>query len=51
MEGDIKEDRNPGRWVDGVNSDSLALGVSDWTHCGDMESSTLTGLNQVLVVV
>jgi hypothetical protein len=29
--------RNQGRlksrWVDGVNSDSLALGVRDWTHC------------------
>jgi hypothetical protein len=21
------------RWADGVNSDSLALGVRDWTHC------------------
>jgi hypothetical protein len=20
-------------WADGVNSDSLALGVKDWTHC------------------
>jgi hypothetical protein len=21
------------RWADGMNSDSLALGVRDWTHC------------------
>jgi hypothetical protein len=29
--------RNQGKpkstWADGVNSDSLALGVRDWTHC------------------
>jgi hypothetical protein len=30
LEGEIKEDRNP----DGVNSDSLALGVRDWTKTG-----------------
>jgi hypothetical protein len=32
MEGEIKEDQNPGGRM-GVNSDSLALGVRDWTHC------------------
>jgi hypothetical protein len=31
MEGEIKEDQNPGG-ADGVNSNSLALGVRDWTH-------------------
>jgi hypothetical protein len=25
--------RNQSRWADGVNSDSLALGVRNWTHC------------------
>jgi hypothetical protein len=25
--------RPKSRWADGVNSDSLALGVRDWTHC------------------
>jgi hypothetical protein len=25
--------RPKSRWVDGVNSESLAVGVSDWTHC------------------
>jgi hypothetical protein len=33
MEGEIKEDRNPRGGGDGVNSDSLTLGVEDWTHC------------------
>jgi hypothetical protein len=50
--------RNQGRrktsWADGVNSDSSALGVSDWTLCSrqaDMERPSSTGINQVLVVV
>jgi hypothetical protein len=48
--------RNQGRpkcrWADGVSSDTLALWVSDWTHCAqDMERSSPTGLNQILVVV
>jgi hypothetical protein len=25
--------RPKSRWVDGVNNDSLALGVRDWMHC------------------
>jgi hypothetical protein len=30
--------RPKSRWADGVNTDSLALGVRDWTHCTqDME--------------
>jgi hypothetical protein len=29
-----RNQRNPKfRWTDGVNSDSLALGVKNWTHC------------------
>jgi hypothetical protein len=35
--------RNQGRpkskWADGVNSDSLALGVRDWTHCAQDRQS------------
>jgi hypothetical protein len=27
------------RWEDGVNSDSLALGVRDWTHCAQDRQS------------
>jgi hypothetical protein len=41
--------RNQGRlkikWVDEVNSDSLALGVRDWTHCaqtGNLVQQALT---------
>jgi hypothetical protein len=47
--------RPKSRWADGVNIDSLALEVRDWTYCAqdnaDMERSSSTGLNQVLVVV
>jgi hypothetical protein len=38
------------RWADGVNSDSLALGVrldALWSRQADMERSFSTGLNQV----
>jgi hypothetical protein len=38
------------RWVDGLNSESLALGVRDWKHCAQ-ERSFATGLNQVFIVV
>jgi hypothetical protein len=37
-----------------MNSDSLALGVRDWTHCAQdrpvMERSSSIGLNQMVVV-
>jgi hypothetical protein len=48
MEGQIKEDRNPGVRANGVNSDSLALGVSDWTHCAQDSQSWKDRLEQVL---
>jgi hypothetical protein len=31
--GRRNQGRLKSRWVDGVNSDSLALEVRDWTHC------------------
>jgi hypothetical protein len=31
--GRRNQGRPKSRWVDGLNSDSLALGVRDWTHC------------------
>jgi hypothetical protein len=31
--------RPKSRWADGVNSDSLALGVRDWTHCAQDRQS------------
>jgi hypothetical protein len=31
--GRKNQGRPKSRWADGVNSDSLALGVKDWTHC------------------
>jgi hypothetical protein len=31
--GRRNQGRPKSRWADGVNSDSLALGVRDWTHC------------------
>jgi hypothetical protein len=55
--GRRNQGRPKSRWADGVNSDSLALRVRDWTHCAqesrqaDMKRSSWTGLNQILVVV
>jgi hypothetical protein len=43
--GRRNQGRPKSRWADGVNSDSLALGGTD------MERSSTTGLNQILVVV
>jgi hypothetical protein len=42
--------RNQGRprWADGVNSDSLALGVRDWTHCAQDRQSWKDLLEQAL---
>jgi hypothetical protein len=44
--------RNQGRpkskWTDGVNSDSLALGVRDWTHCAQDRQSWKGLLGQAL---
>jgi hypothetical protein len=31
--GRRNQGRTKSRWADGVKSDSLALGVRDWTHC------------------
>jgi hypothetical protein len=46
------ERRNQGRpksrWADGVNSDSLALGVRDWTHCAQDRQSWKDLLGQAL---
>jgi hypothetical protein len=36
------------RWADGVNSDSLALGVRDWTHCAQDRQSWKDLLGQAL---
>jgi hypothetical protein len=36
------------RWADGVNSDSLALGVRDWTHCALDRQSWKDLLRQAL---
>jgi hypothetical protein len=44
LDGVIKEDR----WADGVNSDSLALGVRDWTHCAQDMHSWIDLLQQAL---
>jgi hypothetical protein len=33
LNGRRKQGRPKSRWADGVNSDSLALEVRDWTHC------------------
>jgi hypothetical protein len=37
------------RWADGVNSNSLALGVRDWTHCAQARQ-LWRDLQQALVV-
>jgi hypothetical protein len=47
-----KERRNQGRpksrWADEVNSDSLALGVRDWTHCAQDRHTSRDLLQQAL---
>jgi hypothetical protein len=49
--GRRNQGRQKSRWADGVNSDSLALGVRDWTHCAQDRQLWKDRLNQVLVVV
>jgi hypothetical protein len=40
--------RPKSRWADGVNSDSLALGVRDWTHYAQDRQSGKDRLGQAL---
>jgi hypothetical protein len=51
--GRTNQGRPKSRWADGLNSDSLALGVRDalCSRQADMERSSSTSLNQVFVVV
>jgi hypothetical protein len=37
--GKRNQGRPKSRWADGVNSDSVALGVRDWTHCAQDRQS------------
>jgi hypothetical protein len=37
--GRRNQGRPKSRWADGVNSDSLARGVRDWTHCAQDRQS------------
>jgi hypothetical protein len=46
--GRRNQGRPKSRWVDGVNSDSLALGVRDGTHCGKDRQSWNDLLEQAL---
>jgi hypothetical protein len=40
--------RPKSRWADGVNSDSLALRVRDWTHCAQNRQTWRDFLQQAL---
>jgi hypothetical protein len=40
--------RRKSRWADGMNSDSLALGVGDWTHCAQDRQAWKDLLQQAL---
>jgi hypothetical protein len=46
--GRRNQGRPKSRWTDGVNSDSLALGVRDWTHCAPDRQSWKDLLGQAL---
>jgi hypothetical protein len=46
--GRRNQERPKSRWADGVNSDSLALGVRDWTHCVQDRQSWKYLLEQAL---
>jgi hypothetical protein len=46
--GRSNQGRPKSRWADGVNSDSLALRVRDWTHCAQDRESWKDLLEQAL---
>jgi hypothetical protein len=46
--GRRNQGRPKSRWADGVNCDSLALGVRDWTHCAQDRQTWRDLLQQVL---
>jgi hypothetical protein len=46
--GRRNQGRPKSRWADGVNSDSLALGVRDWMHCAQDRQSWKDLLGQAL---
>jgi hypothetical protein len=46
--GRRNQGRPKSRWVDGVNSDSLALEIRDWTHCAQDRQSWRDLLQQPL---
>jgi hypothetical protein len=46
--GRRNQERPKSRWADGVNSDSLALRVRDWTHCAQNRQTWRDLLQQVL---
>jgi hypothetical protein len=46
--GRRNQGRPKSRWADGVNSDSLALGVRDWTQCAQDRQSWKDLLEQAL---
>jgi hypothetical protein len=46
--GRRNQGRPKSRWADGVNSDSLALGVRDWTHCAQDRQTWRFLLQQAL---
>jgi hypothetical protein len=46
--GRRNQERPKSRQVDGMNSDSLALGVRDWTHCAQDRQSWRDLLQQAL---
>jgi hypothetical protein len=46
--GRRNQGRPKSRWADGLNSDNLALGVRDWTHCVQDRQSWKDLLGQTL---
>jgi hypothetical protein len=46
--GSRNQGRPKSRWADGVNSDSLGLGVRDWMHCAQDRQSWKDLLEQAL---
>jgi hypothetical protein len=47
--GRRNQGRPKSRWADGVNSDSLAQGVRDWTHCAQDRQTWRDLLQQALI--
>jgi hypothetical protein len=48
--GRRNQGRPKSRWADGVNSDTLALKVRDWTHCAQDKKLKLKNYKKIQAI-